>query len=158
MAYQIREYFPDHTRSIFTGVDPNGNVLISCVILELPWLDNAPQISCIPEMLYTVKRRNSSKFKDHYHILDVPDRGGILQHPGNFTKDIRGCQIPGTQFTHLDKDGIPDIINTRATLNKMMRVMGEEYLLHIGSFNRPKHQHSIPVHHYSTIPTAPPIP
>jgi hypothetical protein len=64
----------------------------------------------------------------------VPDRTFILQHPGNYTFQILGCQLPGDKITDLNKDGIPDIINTRATLNKMLSVLGNEYTLFIGSF------------------------
>jgi hypothetical protein len=144
--YQIRDYHPDHTRSVWVAKNPAGNVLASGVILELPWLDNAFQISCIPEGVYLVKRRWSKKFKWHYHIQDVTGRTFILQHAGNFTRQILGCQLPGDLITFLDADKIPDVANTRRTLDSLLKIMGDEYELHIGSFAPPKHPHTIDPH------------
>jgi len=50
------------------------------------------------------------------------------------------------------------VVNSRKTLDKMLQVMGEEYMLHIGSFNRPTFPHKIPVYLYSTIPYGRPHP
>ncbi len=71
------------------------NLRWSCRTLELPWLDNQPQISCIPEGVYTCKRFNSAKFGETFHVCDVPGRSGILFHAGNTAKDTRGCILLG---------------------------------------------------------------
>lgn len=53
--------------------------------LELPWLNNANSISCIPEGIYTVKWTKSPRLKKFtYEILGVPNRAGIRIHGGNF--------------------------------------------------------------------------
>lgn len=112
-------------------------------MLELPWLDNTRRISCIPEGEYRVRKRRTDRFGQHYHILDVPDRDSILQHGGNYTSDILGCQLPGSKITKLNADNIPDIENSRATLKKMISFLGAEYTLFIGSFEPPTHPHTI---------------
>lgn len=155
-AYLIREYFPEETRGAFTAIDADGDIIMSCVILELPWKDNQRKVSCIPEGMYTVKRRVTKKFGPHYHILDVPERSGILQHPGNFIRQIEGCQLPGNDFLLIDGDDVVDVRNSRKTLDRMLAVLGTEYLLYIGSFNRPTFPHKVPVYHWSTIPPVPP--
>lgn len=142
-AYQIRTYYPTHTQSVFTAVDDNHNILFQCCILELPWKDNERKISCIPEGIYPVVERRTDKFKRHYHIHNVPDRSFILQHPGNFTAQIEGCQLPGERFQHLNKDVIPDIIQTRSTLDRMLRALGKEYTLYITSFSQPAFPHQV---------------
>lgn len=158
-AYLLREYFPDHTRGILVAKDDDGNHVLTCVVLELPWRDNTRKVSCIPEGMFVCKRRWTKKFRWHYILEDVPDRDAILQHPGNFTRQIEGCQLPGEEIKHLDGDAIPDVANTRATLDLMLRKFGNEYILHIGSFYPPKHSgFKILPSYYSTIPPGKPLP
>lgn len=157
-AYLLRQYFKDHTTGVFTAIDDAGNLLFSCCVLELPWKDNQRKISCIPEGEFVVHRRWTKRFKWHYHIEEVPDRTYILQHPGNYTSDIEGCQLPGEKFANLNGDKIPDILNTRATLDKMLVKLGNEYTLFIGTFIPPTHDFKVLPSHYSTIPPATPLP
>lgn len=71
--------------------------------LELPWLDNASGISCIPEGVYTVKWTKSPRLKKFtYEILGVPKRAGIRIHGGNFAGRVPqyithslGCPLLG---------------------------------------------------------------
>ena len=73
--------------------------------LELPWLDNTPQISCIPVGKYTVKWTYSPTFKKYtYQIMNVPGRGGIRIHSGNwaglhgkYKSHSKGCPLFGTK-------------------------------------------------------------
>lgn len=131
-AYLLRHgYAPDHTLGALVALDQRGNLLHTCITLELPWRDNAPQISCIPEGLYQVAARKSDKFGYHYHVLDVPAREWILFHPGTYTRQLRGCIIPGAKYRDLDADGIPDILDTRRTLDKMLAALGQSFTLHI---------------------------
>lgn len=73
-----------------------------CHTLELPWLDNEPNVSCVPEGRYRARVRDGveeeSKFRyKHIHILDVPGRSWILIHKGNYPDDITGCILVGTR-------------------------------------------------------------
>ena len=72
------------------------NLVWSCFTLELPWLNNKPQISCIPKGKYPCFRVKSSKFGDTFEIANVPCRMGILFHAGNSKKDTKGCVLLGT--------------------------------------------------------------
>jgi hypothetical protein len=70
--------------------------------LELPWKNNANEISCIPTGQYPVAFRNDpgSKYKyRHLHVRNVPGRQWILVHKGNFPKDTLGCILPGLTFS-----------------------------------------------------------
>jgi hypothetical protein len=142
-AYLIRTYLPDCTIGVFVAQTPGGNVLMECSMLELPWRDNQRKISCIPEGVYRVRIRRTDKFGQHYHILDVPNRDSILQHSGNFTTDILGCQLPGSTIIDLNKDLTPDIRDSKVTLKKMISLLGAEYTLIVGSFEPPKHDHQV---------------
>lgn len=130
-AYLIRTYTPTHTRGLLTMVDPAGNLLAQCVTLELPWKDNATQVSCIPEGIYQVQTRKTDKFGLHYHVQNVPGREWILIHSANYVYQLLGCIIPGSRFVDLNKDGIPDITDSKATLNRLLAAVGKEFTLNI---------------------------
>lgn len=64
-------------------------------VIELPWLDNKKQISCIPEGVYVLKPRFSEKFKHHLQLENVPNRSLILIHPANDARtELKGCLAP----------------------------------------------------------------
>jgi len=69
-----------------------------CITLERPWLNNQPNISCIPKSIYTCKRVVSPKFGNTFEITGVPGRYGILFHKGNISEDTQGCVILGEYF------------------------------------------------------------
>ena len=73
-------------------------------IIELPWLENKRNISCIPEGVYTLKPRFSEKFKHHLLIENVENRSLILIHPANNAcKELQGCLAPVTSLTGIGK-------------------------------------------------------
>ena len=90
-------------RNTFTDVSTIGNLYLDgewlCDTLELPYLDNQRNISCIPEGQYKVRLRTAreSATRDYLHLLvqDVPNRDYILFHIGNSAKDTRGCVLVG---------------------------------------------------------------
>lgn len=66
-----------------------------CRTIELPWRNNEPRISCIPEGRYRLRKRYSEKFKWHFEICDVPGRQYILIHPANCVElELKGCIAP----------------------------------------------------------------
>lgn len=152
VAYLIRQYFQDQTRGAFTAINEDGDVIFTCVILELPWRDNARQISCIPEGCHHVKKRWTKRFKSHYKIEDVPDRSNILIHPGNFVKNTLGCQLPGESWQYIDDDPGMDVLHSRATLDKMLATLGDEFKLYIGAFEPPNFPHKVGPAFYAKIP------
>ena len=70
-----------------------------CDTLEIPWLDNQRNISCIPDGQYNVRLRlaRESATRDYLHLLvqEVPERNYILFHIGNSAKDTQGCILVG---------------------------------------------------------------
>tara|TARA_B100000809_G_C15070508_1_gene505810 strand:+ start:739 stop:1134 length:396 start_codon:yes stop_codon:yes gene_type:complete len=72
--------------------------------IELPWLENRRNISCIPEGTYEIKARFSPKFKDHLILQQVKNRRLILIHPANDAlKELQGCIAPVTYLTGIGK-------------------------------------------------------
>jgi len=90
-------------RDTFTKVSTIGNLYLDgewlCDTLELPYLDNQRNISCIPAGQYKVRLRlpRESATKDYLHLLveDVTDRSLVLFHVGNKSSDTRGCVLVG---------------------------------------------------------------
>src|SRR5580693_8968818 len=83
----IRTYFPQGT---------NGELLLNgdriCSTIELPWKNNQPRVSCIPEGRYELKKRYTPRFGSHFILVNVPGRILILVHAANDAlKEIKGC-------------------------------------------------------------------
>lgn len=108
----------------------NG-IEFTCKTLELAWKDNERRVSCIPEAEYTVVKRNSPKYGDHFHILDVPNRDFILVHHGNFHSDILGCVLVGNNHIDIDGDGYKDVTSSKNTMKKLNEILPEEFTLRI---------------------------
>ena len=71
---------------------------VLCVTLEPPNLANERDISCIPSGQFLCKRKVSPHFGTTYIVLDVPDRGDILFHGGNWTSDTGGCILLAEKY------------------------------------------------------------
>jgi len=84
-----------------TGSGTNGDLYLRiCHTIELPWLDNMRNHSCIPEGRYELEPRFTTKRKDHFEVLKVPGRDGILVHTANDAlTQLRGCIAPVTTLT-----------------------------------------------------------
>ena len=74
-----------------------------CYTGELPWKDNAPDISCIPAGVYEAEIIASPKHGNCYQVQSVPNRTMVEIHAGNFCGDVSqglktdvlGCIILG---------------------------------------------------------------
>lgn len=101
--------------------------------LELPWLDNQPNISCISAGIYPfsmVKTRKPIGGRSHLYLVhDVPGRTGILAHAGTFAGDkskgfktsVLGCLLLGYR-TGLLK-GQRAIFDTRRAIGDMHAIL-----------------------------------
>lgn len=120
-------YSPDGT---FGKVKlPNISTGLDLFTVERPWLDNARNISCIPEGLYklnkslspTVSRITDSKYSYGYEIANVPNRSHILIHPGNWPSDFQGCIGVGDSYAVLNnKNGVT---NSRKSFVQLVNLL-----------------------------------
>jgi len=99
--------------------------------LELAWKGNQQKVSCIPTGTYSVVKRNSAKYGDHFHVLDVPNRSFILIHHGNYHTDILGCILVGFSHADINKDGYLDVTNSRAAMKYLNDNLPNEFSLRI---------------------------
>lgn len=73
---------------------------------ELPWRNNARQLSCIPHGAYTCALVNSPKFGRVYGVANVPGRSHVLIHAANVAGDVtqgwdtqlHGCIAPAEKL------------------------------------------------------------
>ena len=94
-----RTYYPEGT---------NGDLYLKseglCHTIELPWKENLPGLSCIPEGKYLLTRRYSAKYGWHLLVNNVVNRFVIVVYPANDApKELRGCIAPVGLLIGADK-------------------------------------------------------
>lgn len=87
---------------------------VKCKTLELPWRDNAPNISCIPEGVYGLSPVYSNTFGSILAVTGIPDRSLVRVHAGNHVGHTHGCILTGKRIGRF-KDR-PFIFNSRDAL------------------------------------------
>ncbi len=82
---------------------PSGRELFT---VEPPWVGNKPSVSCIPDGVYTLRKRKSGivsrttggEFTEGWEVTAVPGRTYIMIHPANWPHDLEGCIGPGINY------------------------------------------------------------
>ena len=91
-------------RKVDSGISTIGDLRINgvfeCYTLEQEWNNNVKGNSCIPAGEYKFGTKTYGKYYKKYghpilKIFDVPNRGEILCHIGNWPKDTLGCVLFG---------------------------------------------------------------
>lgn len=132
IAIRLIRACADDEGTVGVVILPSGE---SIRMMELPWRDNARSISCIPPGRYRVdymERSGSGKYRDVYHLQDVPDRAGILIHAGNWAgnRDAGyrthswGCLLPALKIGRLS--GQRAGLASRAALRKLHAATGRQ--------------------------------
>lgn len=104
-------------------MDADCNVIFACLTLELPWKNNANNISCIPEGEYIAEVHNSPNFGKCLWLKEVEDRSEILIHPANYVHQLRGCIALGNTRLEIDNDGQLDVSQSRKTVNQLLNLI-----------------------------------
>lgn len=104
-----------------------------CFTLELPWKNNAKNISCIPKGTYKCRYTFSPRFlKYTYEVLNVPNRSGIRIHSANFVSQLNGCIALGSSLQDINNDGSLDTTNSRNTIKSFEELMErKDFILRI---------------------------
>lgn len=100
-----------------------------CLTLELPDLDNAQNISCIPEGRYKCSKIVSPSLGNCIDISNVVGRTFVRIHSGNYTSQIQGCLLVGDSIKDINNDGILDVANSKSTLKELMSLLPDEFEL-----------------------------
>ncbi len=105
----------------------DGAEIFTCKTLELPWKNNERNSSCIPVGSYNAVKRFSPKYKNHFHLTNVPGRSMILIHIGNFYTQTEGCILVGTGHADIDADGHLDVVQSGVAMNKLNELLPDEF-------------------------------
>jgi hypothetical protein len=104
MTLTLQRDDQDSRRTLGTIQAPDSSIL--CQTLELPWLDNARDASCIPAGTYQCFLRWSPEHKmSLYWITGVEGRDDVEIHWGNFPSNTKGCVLVGKER---ESDAIDD--------------------------------------------------
>jgi hypothetical protein len=124
----------NEVRTYGTLLRPDGSRFSDTI--ERPWLNNAPDISCIPAGLYTLKYQWSDGHEmGLFWFLNVPGRTACEFHSANLAAQLKGCMAPGDSRASMmaiqgyaPADGVT---NSRATLGRFMAECGiPDFLSH----------------------------
>lgn len=125
-AHLIRTYKSNETLGLLSATRKDGQTL-NLKVLELPWLNNEQDVSCIPGngAIYQVEI-HAFYDTEMYQIMNVLNRTGIFQHPANYTSQLLGCQAMGEQFADINGDGLTDVTNSVDAVNKLKAFFNTE--------------------------------
>ncbi|GMO62199.1 MAG: hypothetical protein Ta2D_08510 [Rickettsiales bacterium] len=108
-----RTYFKNKTTGILSCGD---NFFYT---LELPYLNNQRNISCIPEGIYIVKKNFSNKFGWCFRLSNPVNRSDILIHSGNKITDTSGCILIGKSFKN------DELQNSKIALKELLNLASD---------------------------------
>lgn len=100
-----------------------------CFTLELPWLNNAQNISCIPAGTYECVKYHSPNHGYCIGIKNVAGRTQVLIHKGNFNRNTKGCILVGESLLDMNSDGEIDVSNSALTLDRLMGELPNSFQL-----------------------------
>lgn len=131
-AFLFREIWHDCMRG---GLSIEGG--FQCLTLELPWRNNEPFISCIPEGVYICRLRESSLWSPAppflYEVMGVPGREDVFIHAGNRVANTKGCPLVGESFVD-DPTGPTFLQHSRKTLMRLhQHTQGRPFTLTVSS-------------------------
>lgn len=121
MERVILNRFNESRHQVLGEIMYSGKIL--CKTLELPWKNNERGKSCIPFGEYTVIRRTSPKYGEHFHILDVPGRQWILIHQANYVSQLLGCIAVGKAHKDINGDGKKDVTSSKDTMQMLLQTL-----------------------------------
>ncbi len=111
------------------GILVYGNVKF--YTLELPWHDNKPNISCIPDGEYVVDWTYSPHFKRNVFLINTKKRTGVRIHSANFAgdnppyhKQLNGCLALGEKIGMMD--GQLAIFVSKSAVRRFEKLMNKE--------------------------------
>ena len=102
-------------------------VIFKSESIERGWVDNKKNVSCVPAEMYPLKKEYSSRFKKElWELKDVEGRSECKFHAANYARQLNGCIALGETRVDIDKDGYYDVTNSRETMRKFHKAMGND--------------------------------
>lgn len=98
--------------------------IFNCATLELPYKDNKVNQSAIPPGSYPIKLEWSPRFSRLlWELKQVPGRTEIKIHNANYVHQLNGCIAVGREFLDINNDGVLDVVDSAATLERFHEKM-----------------------------------
>ena len=129
------EQTPTHTLGELIGKDNNKHAMHLCYTIELPWVANRRNISCIPSGIYRYEVSISPSFGKIVKLLNVPRRSHILIHVGNYQKDTKGCILPNWSYSYTRDSKTAYGISSRDALELILESIPVKGNIHVISQN-----------------------
>ena len=127
-THVVLKRFEYHDKQVLGQMKVGGVIYRT---LELGWHNNEKKKSCIPPGTYTVVKRKSEKYGDHFHVLNVPNRDYILIHHGNYHTDILGCILVGLSHADINGDKLRDVTSSKVAMAELNNLLPNEFQLTI---------------------------
>lgn len=104
-----------------------------CRTLELPWKNNARNVSCIPTGKYYVIKQPPKQTRPytHFRFMRVNKRDGILIHKITYVKDLRGCIGVGLVLNEDAKKGTCQMLHSTSAMELLARKLPETFIIDI---------------------------
>lgn len=128
MIYKLERVYLE-TETLGSLYGPDGTLLAKT--MELPWKENQRSISCIPEGNYDMIKQPPKEGRpySYFRLPNVPGRTGILMHRITYVKDLKGCIGIGSRFMDIDKNGIPDMVESGVKLQWLVDNLPDKFEL-----------------------------
>ena len=118
-----------NTLGFVTLTNQRGKIIFNSVSLELPFLENKKQISCIPTGTYRAIKTKSQSKGEVLMLKQVPNRTSILVHVGNYSKDTLGCILLGRNIEFSEGTNEHYITQSRLTMSSLLSLCSDELFI-----------------------------
>lgn len=132
----VTRFYFDSKETLGTLTSTNENKSFVCKVLELAWLNNQSNVSCVPEGRYLCKYTRSNRMSNAaghdvftYEVMDVPNRAGIRVHSANFAPQLLGCLALGDAHKDINSDQELDVVHSGNTIAAFVEFMNKEDFL-----------------------------
>jgi hypothetical protein len=110
------------------GVLLNGDKQLCCTC-ERPWLDNKPDVSCVPPGSYVFTKYESPTKGQVWITQEVPGRSNIEIHSANWPFQLEGCIGVGDGYLRDALFTIIGVADSRNTLDLLRGELADEFTL-----------------------------
>jgi hypothetical protein len=118
-----------NTLGFVTLTNSRGRIIFNAVSLELPYLDNKENVSCIPTGTYRAIKTQSKSKGEVILLKNVPNRKSILVQIGNYTKDTLGSILLGEEIWFSEGTDEHYITLSTITTKCLLRACSEELFI-----------------------------